>query len=70
VDGPFDEVKTTVQPAVEDWAIKVMNRISRSPFLTKNVMLNDGIFYPIRRAVNMGRALLRAGRQPTATASV
>jgi uncharacterized protein (DUF362 family) len=69
VDGPFDEVKTTVEPAVEDWAIKVMNRISRSPFLTKNLMLKDGIFYPIRRAVNIGRTLLRAGRKSAATAS-
>jgi uncharacterized protein (DUF362 family) len=67
IDGPFAEVKTRVQPAVEDWAIKVMNRISRSPFLTKNLMLNDGIFYPIRRAVNVGRAMLRLGRRPAAS---
>jgi uncharacterized protein (DUF362 family) len=63
VDGPFAEMQTTVQPAVEDWAIKVMNRVSRSPFLTKNLMLNDGVFYPIRRAVNIGRALLRGSRK-------
>lgn len=66
VDGPFAKVKTTAAPAVEDWAIKVMNRISRSPFLTKNLMLNDGVFYPIRRAVNIGRAILRGGRKSAA----
>jgi len=59
VDGPFGEVKTTVEPATEDWAIKVMNRMARSSFLTKNLMLNDGIFYPIRRTVNLARGLLK-----------
>lgn len=59
VDGPFDELKTRVQPAVEDWAIKLMNRISRSPFLTRNLMLNDGVFYPIRRMVNALRKVVK-----------
>lgn len=68
VDGPFAELRTTVQPAVEDWAIKVMNLIARSPFLTKNLMLNDGIFYPIRRAVNIARGLKRIVRRPAAAA--
>jgi uncharacterized protein (DUF362 family) len=58
VDGPAAELTAPAEPAVEDWAIKVMNRISRSPFLTKNLMLNDGIFYPIRRAVNVVRGVL------------
>src|SRR5271157_3555013 len=35
VDGPFFELQTTVEPAAEDWAIKLMNRVARSPFLTK-----------------------------------
>jgi uncharacterized protein (DUF362 family) len=69
VDGPFAELKTRVEPAAEDWAIKLMNRIARSPFLTKHFLLNDGIFYPIRRAVNLARATLRFGRKPALAAS-
>jgi uncharacterized protein (DUF362 family) len=64
VDGPFAEVATTVEPAVEDLAIKVMNRVSRSSFLTRHLLLNDRVFYPVRRAVTVLRGL--AGRR-TAT---
>ena len=46
VDGPFSELKTSVEPAIEDWAIKTMNLITRSPFLTKHLLLRDRIFYP------------------------
>jgi hypothetical protein len=66
LDGPFAEVRTRVVPAAEDWAIKLMNRIARSPFLTRHFLLNDGIFYPIRRAVNLARAALRRVRHPSA----
>ncbi|HJZ54351.1 MAG TPA: DUF362 domain-containing protein, partial [Gemmataceae bacterium] len=62
VDGPFADVATRAEPAVEDWAIKLMNRVSRSRFLTRNLLLNDGIFYPIRRAVNALRGVLRRRR--------
>jgi uncharacterized protein (DUF362 family) len=63
VDGPFDELKTTVEPGVEDWAIKLMNLIAKSPMLTRHLLLNDGIFYPVRRCVHSMRGLLRlAGR--------
>jgi len=55
VDGPFDDLKTTAEPAVEDWAIKLMNQVAKSPFLTRNVMLNDRIFYPVRKAVGAVR---------------
>ncbi len=58
VDGPFAELATTVEPAVEDWAIKTMNRLARSPFLTRNLLLNDGLFYPLRRAVNTVRSVV------------
>jgi uncharacterized protein (DUF362 family) len=51
IDGPFTELQTAVEPAVEDWAIKVMNRVSRSPFLARYLLLNDGVFYPLRRGV-------------------
>jgi uncharacterized protein (DUF362 family) len=62
VDGPFAELQTTVEPAYEDWAIKLMNRIARSEFLTKHFLLNDRIFYPIRRGVIIARYLI--GRRP------
>jgi uncharacterized protein (DUF362 family) len=67
VDGPFAELARTVEPAVEDWAIKLMNRVSRSPFLTRNLLLNDGIFYPIRRAVNAVRGVFKRRRPAPAT---
>jgi uncharacterized protein (DUF362 family) len=59
VDGPFAELTTRVEPAIEDWAIKLMNRVSRSQFLTRNLLLNDGVFYPIRRCVNGVRGVFR-----------
>jgi len=62
LDGPFTELQTKVEPAVEDWAIRLMNRVARSPFLTKNLLLNDRLFYPIRRLVNSARRLI--GRRP------
>jgi uncharacterized protein (DUF362 family) len=64
VDGPFAEVAIRADPAVEDWAIKLMNRVSRSRWLTRNLLLNDGVFYPIRRAVTAVRGVLRRKRQP------
>jgi hypothetical protein len=66
VDGPFAEVATKADPAIEDWAIKLMNRVSRSPFLTRNLLLNDGIFYPIRRAVNAVRGVFKRRRSAPA----
>jgi hypothetical protein len=57
VDGPFAELRTSVEPAAEDWAIKLLNLVARSPFLTKHFVLNDRIFYPVRRAVTILRKL-------------
>jgi uncharacterized protein (DUF362 family) len=57
VDGPFEELQTTVEPAAEDFAIRFMNLVARSPFLTRHLLLNDTIFYPVRRAVNTLRGL-------------
>jgi len=62
VDGPFAELRTVVEPAVEDWAIKLMNQVARSRFLTKRLLLNDGVFYPVRRVVAIARHLV--GRRP------
>ena len=67
VDGPFAELCTTVEPAVEDWAIKIMNQVARSPFITKHFLLNDYFFYPVRRVVGLARqvATYRARRVTT-----
>jgi uncharacterized protein (DUF362 family) len=59
VDGPFAELQTTVEPGVEDWAIKLMNQIARSPFLTRHLLLNDRLFYVIRSLVGGVRRLFR-----------
>jgi uncharacterized protein (DUF362 family) len=61
VQGPFRELQTTVEPAVEDWAIRTLNKLSKSSFLTKHLLLNDGVFYPIRRAVTLIRRLTSRG---------
>jgi uncharacterized protein (DUF362 family) len=66
VDGPFAESQRTVEPGVEDWAIKIMNQVSRSQFLTKHLLLNDGIFYPVRRLVTTMRGLLGRRRRQAA----
>jgi uncharacterized protein (DUF362 family) len=63
IDGPFAELRTNVAPAVEDWAIKLMNGIAKSPWLTRNLLLNDGFFYPIRGCVNTLRALMKPARK-------
>lgn len=63
VDGPFQELQTVVEPAQEDFAIKMMNRVSRSPFLTKHFLLNNGIFYPVRGMVKVARRLIKEGRR-------
>jgi uncharacterized protein (DUF362 family) len=69
VDGPFAELKTTAEPAAEDFAIKLMNRVARSPFLTKYFLLNDTLFYPVRRVANAVRWLVGKGKKRQAVAS-
>ena len=59
IDGPFVELRTSIEPAVEDWAIKFMNLVARSPFLTKHLLLNDCVFYPVRRMVTLVRSLVQ-----------
>jgi uncharacterized protein (DUF362 family) len=65
VDGPFAAVQIKAEPAVEDWAIKLMNQVAKSQLLTKHLLLNDGIFYPVRRVVTMVRHLVGRKKQPT-----
>jgi uncharacterized protein (DUF362 family) len=62
IDGPFHEMQTTVEPAIEDWAIKLLNSISHSRFLTRLLLMNNGMFYPARCAVTLIRRLLNATR--------
>lgn len=64
IDGPFEELRTTVEPAVRDWAIRTLDLVSRSRFLTKHLLLNDTVFYPVRRLVNMARACSGRERKP------
>jgi uncharacterized protein (DUF362 family) len=68
VDGPLCELRTSAEPATEDWAIKLMNKLSQSQFLTRHLLLNDGVFYPVRRAVTLLRRILGRGRRPEAVA--
>lgn len=51
IDGPFSEVAMPFVPAKKDWAIKLLNWFSRSRFITKYLILNDNIFYPIRQVI-------------------
>jgi uncharacterized protein (DUF362 family) len=57
VDGPFAELHTVVEPACADWPIKLLNHMSRWPFLTRHFLLEDRLFYPARRLANLLRGL-------------
>ena len=39
-----------------------MNQVAKSPFLTKNFMLNDRVFYPVRKAVSVLRRVKKLVR--------
>jgi uncharacterized protein (DUF362 family) len=51
IDGDFEKLRVAIEPAVQDWAIKLLNVFSRSEFITKNFIMNDTLFYPIRSLV-------------------
>jgi uncharacterized protein (DUF362 family) len=55
VDGPLAELSTVVEPGREDWAIRLMNLIAKSSFLTRHLLLEDRVFYPVRRLVMLLR---------------
>jgi uncharacterized protein (DUF362 family) len=57
VDADCSIVAPGFKPARRDWAIKMLNGVSRSKFLTRHLLLNDGVFYPLRRMVVRVRAL-------------
>ncbi len=50
LDGPFDRLRTTFEPAEKDLPIKALGLISRSRFLTEKLILNPESFYPLRRS--------------------
>jgi len=58
IDGDFEGLKVEVEPAKEDWAIKLLNLVSRSEFLTKYLVLNDSLFYPVRSLIVKLRKLI------------
>jgi uncharacterized protein (DUF362 family) len=57
IDGPFADLQMAVEPAMEDWAIKLMNQVAKSQLLTKHLLLNDKVFYPVRRAIILARSI-------------
>jgi len=58
IDGDFEGLRVDVEPAKEDWAIKLLNLVSRSEFLTKYLVLNDSLFYPVRSLIVKLRKLI------------
>lgn len=58
IDGDFDSLKVDVEPARTDWAIKLLNLFSRSEFITRYLILNDQLFYPVRGVVIKMRKLI------------
>jgi uncharacterized protein (DUF362 family) len=58
IDGDFEKLRVAIEPAVQDWAIKLLNLFSRSEFITKTFIMNDHMFYPIRSVVVKMRKLI------------
>jgi uncharacterized protein (DUF362 family) len=58
IDGDLDRLKVAIEPAVMDWAIKLLNLFSRSEFITKTLIMNDHVFYPVRGVVVKMRKLI------------
>jgi uncharacterized protein (DUF362 family) len=49
IDGDFEGLKTTFDPAERDLPIRALGLISRSRFLTEKLILNPESFYPLRK---------------------
>src|SRR6516162_1177981 len=43
IDGRFAELYRKVEPAAEDWAIKLLNQVARSQILTRYLLLNETV---------------------------
>jgi uncharacterized protein (DUF362 family) len=57
IDNQINRVLPKAKEAKNDWAIKTMNMLSHSDFLTRHLILDDKIFYPIRSVVQKIRAV-------------
>jgi uncharacterized protein (DUF362 family) len=55
VDGEFEKYRTTFEPAERDLPIRALGLISRSRFLTENLILNPESFYPLRKSAMIFR---------------
>jgi len=51
VVGDAPEHHRVIEPARKDWAIKLLNLASRSEVLTRHLILNDTVFYPVRSVI-------------------
>lgn len=58
IDGDLENLRIDVEPAKLDFAIKLLNLLSRSEFITRHLIMNDRAFYPIRRLVILLRKLI------------
>lgn len=56
VDADCKAVKAFV-PAEMDWPIRAMNLLTKSEFLTRNLLLNDRVFFPARWFANFCRRI-------------
>jgi uncharacterized protein (DUF362 family) len=57
IDGNFENHKTRFEPATLDWAVKLMNALSRYKFFVYRILLNRSIFKVSKKAVNVFRSL-------------
>lgn len=56
VDADCEAAKKFL-PAEMDWPIRAMNLLTKSEFLTRNLLLNDTVFYPARWFANFCRRM-------------
>jgi uncharacterized protein (DUF362 family) len=57
IDGDFENHKTQFEPAHLDWAVAFMNYMTRYRFFTYHILLNDSIFYPVKRVIEVLRTI-------------
>ena len=55
IDGDFATHNTQFAPAPCEWPTMMMNYLSRYPWFLHHVILNDGIFKPVRKLVHVMR---------------
>jgi uncharacterized protein (DUF362 family) len=59
VDGDFEAHRVQFAPPVADLPIRAMNYMTRYPFFTYHILLNNRIFYPVRALVKAARKVTR-----------